>query len=204
MAILHTFQFTVTHAVGFSVFTSLIPLQRIYHSFPVTSNHTWSQFAPPNSFLAHILWLSIPRTRLHSVPSSYPGRLASRSSTLHFRLDYCTVLCCRTLLYNHFARTPEKTPSFIVNKLCLLIPCLAVDVLLLSEFAFAGMCLPSRCLAMGIHVTLWFPVLFRDRISYPPVWLRKTTVRLRHIGCLTPEGEWQSITMKRSYMWPTF
>jgi hypothetical protein len=33
------------------------------------------------------------------------------------------------------------------------IRCLAIDVLLLREFACAGTCLPSRCLAMGIHVT---------------------------------------------------
>jgi hypothetical protein len=41
------------------------------------------------SFLAIILHLPIPKTQLYSVPllpTSYPGRLASRNSTFHFRL----------------------------------------------------------------------------------------------------------------------
>jgi hypothetical protein len=211
----------------------------------------------PNSFLVIILQLPIPKTRLNSIPllpSSYPGRLASRNSTLRFMLlhDYCSVLfyesepesyvttdgqsasvswnkapsgaydqifdsqtfadllmwgalsdertglsfkiaaglssavnlwsesrrtcdnillsqiwdfpfrrllrlaglrwrystpppqgICRTLLYNHFARTTQKTA-------CWLVRCLAMDVLLLRAYACAGMCLPSRCLTMGI------------------------------------------------------
>jgi hypothetical protein len=59
-----------------------------------------------------------------------------------------------TLPYNHIALTPRKTSS-IVKEVCLLIRCLAIDALLLSEFASAGMCLPSRCLAMGIHVIVY-------------------------------------------------
>jgi hypothetical protein len=50
-------------------------------------------FAPSSSFLALILWLPIPKTRLNSIPllpSSYPGRLAPRNSTLHFRLLFST------------------------------------------------------------------------------------------------------------------
>jgi hypothetical protein len=42
----------------------------------------------------------------------------------------------------------------VVKGMCLLIPCLAIDVLFLSDFACAGMCLSGRCLAMGIHVTI--------------------------------------------------
>jgi hypothetical protein len=56
--------------------------QRIYKRLTITSNHTWSF-----PFLALILRLPIPKTRLQSIPllpSSYPGRLASRNSTLHF------------------------------------------------------------------------------------------------------------------------
>jgi hypothetical protein len=47
-----------------------------------------------NPFLAIILQLIIPKTRLNStslLPSSYPGRLASRNSTLHFLLLYCSM-----------------------------------------------------------------------------------------------------------------
>jgi hypothetical protein len=50
-----------------------------------------------NSFLSFILELPIPKTRLNSIPSSYPGKLASRNST---RLDSTTVLSCSSqLLY---------------------------------------------------------------------------------------------------------
>jgi hypothetical protein len=45
----------------------------------------------------------------------------------------------------------ENTAS-IVKEACLLIRCLAMDFLF-RAMALAGMCLPSRCLAMGIHVT---------------------------------------------------
>jgi hypothetical protein len=35
-----------------------------------------------------------------------------------------------------------------------MIHCLAMDVLLLRALVPAGMCLPSRCLAMGVYVTV--------------------------------------------------
>jgi hypothetical protein len=56
--------------------------------------------------------------------------------------------------YNSSARIPRKTPSSIVKNASLLIHYLARDVLLLKAFFFAEMCLPTRCLAMGIHVTI--------------------------------------------------
>jgi hypothetical protein len=42
----------------------------------------------------------------------------------------------------------------IVEKACLLIRCSAMNVLLLHACASAGMCLQSRCLAMGLYVTI--------------------------------------------------
>jgi hypothetical protein len=48
-------------------------------------------FSQPNSFLAIMLQLSIPKTRLNSIPllpSSYPGRLASRNSTRLFSSEH--------------------------------------------------------------------------------------------------------------------
>jgi hypothetical protein len=36
-----------------------------------------------------------------------------------------------------------------------LLRCLAIDVLFLRAFAPTGMCLLSRCVAMGIHVTIF-------------------------------------------------
>jgi hypothetical protein len=42
----------------------------------------------------------------------------------------------------------------IVKEACLLIRCLAMDVILLLDLAPAEMCLLSRCLAMVLYVTL--------------------------------------------------
>jgi hypothetical protein len=60
---------------------------------------------------------------------------------------------CWIFPYNHFPRTPRKTIC-IVNEACLLICCLATDVLFLRALARSRMCLRSRCLARGIHVTV--------------------------------------------------
>jgi hypothetical protein len=87
IAILHPFQFTVTHALGFSVFTSRILAVDISQSHCNFKSHVKS------SFHSIILFLPIPKTRLNSIPllqSSYSDRLASRNSTLH-SLDYCSV-----------------------------------------------------------------------------------------------------------------
>jgi hypothetical protein len=49
---------------------------------------------------------------------------------------------------------PRRKHSLsIVEKACLLIRYLALDVLL-RGYASAGMCLPSRCLVMGLYVTI--------------------------------------------------
>jgi hypothetical protein len=47
-----------------------------------------------------------------------------------------------------------KITVSIVDEACLPFRCLAIDVLLFHAFASAGMCLESRFLAMGRHVTL--------------------------------------------------
>jgi hypothetical protein len=119
IAILHTFQLTVKHALGFSVFTSCI-LATDFITVSLTLQVTHDIFfSQPNSFLAIIL---------HSIPSSYPGRLASRNSTLHFWL----------LFYTANTDHAENTTS-IVTDACLLFRCLAMDVLLLRPLAPAGM-----------------------------------------------------------------
>jgi hypothetical protein len=48
----------------------------------------------------------------------------------------------------------ENTAS-ILKEACLLIRCLGVDVLLLRALAPAAMCLPSRCLAVDLYITIW-------------------------------------------------
>jgi hypothetical protein len=57
--------------------------------------------------------------------------------------------------YNSMARTPRKTPSSVVNNACLLVRYIAMDVLLLRSYASRTF-LSSRCLAMGICVTIYF------------------------------------------------
>jgi hypothetical protein len=90
---LHTLQSTVTHAVGFAVFISRILATDLLHFLCNFRSHMKSS-AQSTSFLAVILQLQIPKTRLNSIPllqSSYPGRLASRNSTLHCGLLLCYI-----------------------------------------------------------------------------------------------------------------
>jgi hypothetical protein len=106
-------------------------------------------FSQPNSFLATIMRLPTPKTRLNSIsllPSSYSGWLAPRNSTIHFSTT--TVLYCQTLSYNHFVRATQK-------EACLFIRCLTMDVLLLRAYACTGICLPSRCLAVDLYITIF-------------------------------------------------
>jgi hypothetical protein len=91
IAILHTLQFTVTptDVLGLLV----LSWQRIHNTLSLQL--TQSLFAQPHSFLAIILRLPIPKTRLsssHLLPGSYPGRLGSRNWT---RLEYCSLLLGR-------------------------------------------------------------------------------------------------------------
>jgi hypothetical protein len=129
IADLHTLQFTVTHALGFSAFTSRILVADLSQCHCHFKSHMKSS-CQPNSFLAPILQLPIPKTGLNSVPllpGSCPCRLASRSSTYHFRLDYSTSATPLTApsllfkrpslsLYNPSARTPQKTRSVLLRR----------------------------------------------------------------------------------------
>jgi hypothetical protein len=48
----------------------------------------------------------------------------------------------------------------LLKEACLLIRCLAIDVLLLHTLAPIGMCLPSRCLAMSLYVAILLMIVF--------------------------------------------
>jgi hypothetical protein len=125
-------------------------------------------FSQPNSLLAIILLLSIPKTRLNLVsllPNTNPGRLASLNSTLSVLLNW-------TLLYNHLARTTQKTQPlscwedmftaplhsngsysivacvFVASGTCLMSSCLARDVS--SDFTIA---------AFGHHATIYIAIV---------------------------------------------
>jgi hypothetical protein len=114
IANLHSLQFTVTHALRFSVFTILIlATQYVYQCYCNCSIH--EVFVQSNCFLAIRLQQPVPKTRLNSIPllrSSYPSWLASRNSTL-----FCaTTASFGTLLYNHFGRTTQKTASLLLGR----------------------------------------------------------------------------------------
>jgi hypothetical protein len=85
IALLHTLRFTVTHALAISVLTSrILATDFITVSLQITHEVF---FAQPNSFLAIILQLPIPKTRLNSIPlllSSCPRNLVSGNSTQFF------------------------------------------------------------------------------------------------------------------------
>jgi hypothetical protein len=111
-------------------------------------------FSQPNFFLCNYSEIanSEDSTQFNSsAPKliSWQVGVSKLNSSRHY---YCSLL--PNTFYNHFARTTQKTTS-VVMIACFLIRCLAVDDPLLRSLAPAGMCLPSRCQAMGIRVTIW-------------------------------------------------
>jgi hypothetical protein len=107
-------------------------------------------FSQPNSFLAIILQLP---TQLNSKLISLQAGVSN--STLHFSTS---VLSCRTLHYNHFSQTLTENTVLYYQESLFTDRCLAINILLLREFACVGMCLRSRCLAMGILITPSFEI----------------------------------------------
>jgi hypothetical protein len=70
IADLYISQFTVTHALGFSVFTNcVLATDFITVSLSLQITHEVF-FAPPSSFLGFILQLPIPKTRLDPIQFS--------------------------------------------------------------------------------------------------------------------------------------
>jgi hypothetical protein len=87
----HSAHFTVPRYAPTRILQSSLAVswQRIYHSLTVTSNHTGSLLSQPYSFLPIVLQQKTQETRLNLIPmlpSSYPGRMASRNPIPHSRL----------------------------------------------------------------------------------------------------------------------
>jgi hypothetical protein len=100
------------------------------------------------------LFCSCQLRRLDSIqfPSSYPDRLASRNSTLHLRLLFSS----RSRLLCSFI-TPKKAPhrKHIYRWRGVFTPPLPINRLFIVVLiSFMGMCLPSLCPAMSIHVSV--------------------------------------------------
>jgi hypothetical protein len=110
----------------------------------------WVQFINPQ---AHIPAGWRPETRLFTSPLFYSALCLQRLLYNHFSRTTQNTQPLLLRFYNHFSRTTQKTAS-IVKQACLLIRCLVINVLLLRALAPAGMCLPSRCLAMDLYVTI--------------------------------------------------
>jgi hypothetical protein len=79
-------------------------------------------------------------------------------------LDPILLLAAWDPRYIALGRTPRKTPSSIIKDACLLVRYLATDVILLRAHV-AGTCLQTRCLAMGIQVTIHIELCSRYYIS---------------------------------------
>jgi hypothetical protein len=172
---LRTLQFTVTHALRFSVFTSRILATDLWVSLSLQITHEVF-FAPPNSSLANILQQPNPKTRLSSVPllsTSYPCTLASRNSTWL----YAAPASFGTLLYNHFTRTAQKTQPLYCWEGVFTAPFHSngSSSIITCVFVAAGMCLPSRCLARNVYSNFTIPALCHNIYVY----LHKFCVRSR-------------------------
>jgi hypothetical protein len=84
------------------------------------------------------------------------------------------------------------------EKACLLIRCLAMDVLLLRALAPAGMCLPSRCLAMGLNVTIFCRVCTKqaDALQKLERSLAGILATSRHLKWLTFKEEGKTLKFR--------
>jgi hypothetical protein len=131
-----------------------------YCNFKPHVKSSWHSLIP---FPSLILQLPIPKTRINSIPllpSSYPGRLASWNLTLHSRLNYtCSLLdyfvpSSECVLFLPLGTDHTENTAFIVKEVCLMISYLTLDVLMLHAYASWKCVLPSRCLVMGIHITI--------------------------------------------------
>jgi hypothetical protein len=118
IAILHTLQFTITHALGFSVFPSRLLAMELSQSHSHFKSHMQTYFHSLIPFLP--LFCSCQFRRLLSTTP-----------------DHCSVLRQQTSLplYNFSARIPRKTPSSVAKEACLKLRCLAIDILLLHAYA---------------------------------------------------------------------
>jgi hypothetical protein len=88
LSLFYTYYSSWLHKHCVSQSSLVVSRQRIYIQVSLSLQMTHEVFfSQPNSFLAIILQLPIPKARFNSMPllpSSYPGRLDSRNSTLQF------------------------------------------------------------------------------------------------------------------------
>jgi hypothetical protein len=97
------------------------------------------------------LFYNLQLNSIPLLPSSDSSRLVSRNSSLF----YVAPVSFGPLLFNHFARTTQKTQLFYYWKDVFTAPLHSNGTysIIACIFVVAGMCLPSHCLAMDIY--LW-------------------------------------------------
>jgi hypothetical protein len=149
IADLHTLQFTVAHALGFSVFTSrILAVDFITVSLSLQIAREVF-FAPSNSFLATLAAANSE----DSTQFNYSApKLISRQAGIS-NLDPSLAIPLQCFIYNRFARTTQKTRSLYCwecvfraplhsNRSYSIVACI---------FDATRMCLPSRCLANNVY-----------------------------------------------------
>jgi hypothetical protein len=99
VADLHTLQFIVTHALGFSVFTCRILATDLSQCHCHFKSHMKSSFHSLIPFF--LLFCNCQLNSIPLLPSSYPGRLTSQNSIRLFSNEL--------IFIKHFARTTHKT-----------------------------------------------------------------------------------------------
>jgi hypothetical protein len=146
-----------------------------------SSFHSLIPFLP---FLRNHLWLPSPEldpfldSSLKWTPSTELFQLLTIESN-----DFL----CPFITPRNGAR--RKHSLSIVEKACLLIRCLAIDALFLRAYASVGMCLPSRCLAMCLYVTIssasedkgWFAKMNWKTLN--PMWRASLHACSRAYNC---------------------
>jgi hypothetical protein len=147
LSLIYTHYSSPLHTYYYSVFISHILATDISQSHCNFKSHMKSSFRNLIPFLP--LFCSFPFRILE--PSSYPGRQTSRNPTLHFR--FLSIL--PNTSSQSLCTDPKENIASIVKEACILICCLAMDILFLLTLSRAGMCLSSRCLAMVIHVRIF-------------------------------------------------
>jgi hypothetical protein len=147
------FQFTVAHALGFSVCTSRILATDLSQS--------------------HCYFKSHMKSSCHSLISFLPFPPADNSEgsnrLLSATVFYLSCLLCPFIVFR--SRQHRKHSLYCWRGVfTTLLPSNRRPII--ARFRFAGVCLPSRCLALCIHVTIWSQMYAKrekqGRLSYSP------------------------------------
>jgi hypothetical protein len=108
IAILHTLQFTVTHALRFSVFTSRVQATDLKQSHCHFKPHM------KTSFPSLISFLPLFSTQFNSSAPQLTSRQACVSKLKSSLLNRLLLLL--NITYNHFAPTTQKTASIVERR----------------------------------------------------------------------------------------